>query len=67
MEVKSYRHFEKAKFKFEFCRLMFGFELEVAAAYDGMDWKVSMWWDSEVVFCICGIFLGVGRLDFVAI
>jgi hypothetical protein len=37
MDVKSDRNFERAKFKFEFCELMFGFEPKVAAAYDGMD------------------------------
>jgi hypothetical protein len=37
MDVKSDKNFERAKFNFEFCGLMFGFELEVAAAYDGMD------------------------------
>jgi hypothetical protein len=37
MDVKSDRNFERAKFKLEFCELIFGFELEVAAAYDGMD------------------------------
>jgi hypothetical protein len=37
IDVKSDRNFERAKFKFEFCRLMFGFEPEVVAAYDEMD------------------------------
>jgi hypothetical protein len=37
MDVKSDRNFERAKFKFEFCGLMFGFKSEVAAAYGGMD------------------------------
>jgi hypothetical protein len=37
MEVKSDRNFERAKFKFEFCGLIFGFEPDVAAAYNGMD------------------------------
>jgi hypothetical protein len=39
MDVKSDRNFERAKFKFEFCGLMFGFEPEIAAAYDRMDWE----------------------------
>jgi hypothetical protein len=42
MDVKSDRNFERAKFKFEFCGLMLGFEPEVATAYDGMDW-----WDQR--------------------
>jgi hypothetical protein len=33
MDVKSDRNFERAKFKFEFYGLMFGFAL----AYDGID------------------------------
>jgi hypothetical protein len=37
MHVKSDRNFERAKFKFEFCGLIFSFKPEVAAAYDGMD------------------------------
>jgi hypothetical protein len=37
MDVKSDKNFERAKLNFEFRGLMFGFEPEVAAAYDGMD------------------------------
>jgi hypothetical protein len=42
MDIKSDRNSERAKFKFEFCWLMFGFEPEVTAAYDGMDWEGSL-------------------------
>jgi len=37
MELKSESNFERAKFKFKFCGLMFGLGLKVTEAYDGFD------------------------------
>lgn len=37
MEVKLERNFERVKFEFEFCELMFYLEPEVAEAYVRLD------------------------------
>jgi len=37
LEVKSERHFKRAKFKFKFCELLFDLSSEITEAYGGID------------------------------